>query len=377
MLTVINADGSCYKEFSGKVKPSLLTEQAIEIIDNGTRAVDKDSSTLPCNEAVENPFPISLDSTCQVFWQAGKFKGNGQYPINKHLVDSVIWHSDKNNPCSIYFDVMIRKNYSSIKCMENEFRLMNSHEWHDLKINYSLTKKFRWFYTYYTYCETYPKIKQHFIVPLEQYMSKDEIGFWCTGKPDLLKGMNGVEIHDFTNDLDKKFEDWYTYNFWTMEYEYVNKNYRLLPRQPVSQHRFAELKDTIFESEVKYSSEGKDMNEILDRYFKTNAFSVLWNRKDSIMQKFEQNFGLQMQLPLFFQKINYRLLMPGKVVASNSAVSYGDTLVWQLSAYRMIPANYTISATSAKANIWAFIVTGIVVLIAIGSFIWRPKRRKV
>jgi len=31
-------------------------------------------------------------------------------------------------------------------------------------------------------------------------------------------------------------------------------------------------------------------------------------------------------------------------------------------------------AQSFKANIWAFLLTGLIALIAIGSFIWKPKR---
>jgi len=67
--------------------------------------------------------------------------------------------------------------------------------------------------------------------------------------------------------------------------------------------------------------------------------------------------------------------MPGVVTGQNNAVVHGDTLVWNLTTYRMIPADYVIEAQSRKANSWAFILTGLILIIAIGSFVWKPGKR--
>jgi len=66
--------------------------------------------------------------------------------------------------------------------------------------------------------------------------------------------------------------------------------------------------------------------------------------------------------------------MPGKVKLPENAIQQGDTLVWTLNAYRMALDDYTIEAQSRKTNIWAFILTGLILIVAIGSFIWKPKK---
>ncbi len=76
----------------------------------------------------------------------------------------------------------------------------------------------------------------------------------------------------------------------------------------------------------------------------------------------------------FEKEFAYKLILPGKIIQPNNAIVQGDTLVWKLSAYRLIPADYVIEAQSRKANIWAFLLTGVIVLLAVGSFLWRPKR---
>jgi LPXTG-motif cell wall-anchored protein len=47
---------------------------------------------------------------------------------------------------------------------------------------------------------------------------------------------------------------------------------------------------------------------------------------------------------------------------------------WKLTAYRMSYSDYEIGAKSRKTNNWAFIVSGIIVLAAIGSFFFKKKQ---
>jgi hypothetical protein len=63
--------------------------------------------------------------------------------------------------------------------------------------------------------------------------------------------------------------------------------------------------------------------------------------------------------------------MPGKILEANNAINHGDTLKFNLDAYRMTYKDYEIKATSRKTNTWAFWVTGIIVLLSVGSLFVR------
>jgi len=67
--------------------------------------------------------------------------------------------------------------------------------------------------------------------------------------------------------------------------------------------------------------------------------------------------------------------LPGDIIQANNAVVDGETLTWKLTPQRLIPDDYILEAQSRKANIWAFILTGLIVIIALGSFIWKPWKR--
>jgi hypothetical protein len=204
-------------------------------------------------------------------------------------------------------------------------------------------------------------------------MSKDEAQFWFTGKPDILKGMNGVEIREYIGEIEDHYNKWFAQNNWNAEYKVLIDNYEQLLEKPVSKKQLELMKDTIFNSNTR-SFPDFDMEKCLNNYFKTEAFSSLWKDDNSPMKRYEKDFNNQEFVEYFGESFTYKLILPGKILQSTDATIQGDTLSWRLTAYRMIPADYIIGAQSRKTNIWAFILTGIIMAIAIGSFFWKPKR---
>jgi hypothetical protein len=67
--------------------------------------------------------------------------------------------------------------------------------------------------------------------------------------------------------------------------------------------------------------------------------------------------------------------MPGTVTDAGMGQYDGDVIHYRLGGERMIPGSYTITASSRVTNVWAFIVTCLVVLIAIGTFFFRRAKQ--
>jgi hypothetical protein len=362
MLTVIKPNGSCYREFTASANPQFLFGDTT---------------------AKMNPFPVEIDSTWKVSWKYKNSKLRTDFPISKAAYDSIIKNLSQTKEikiqnatsenASVSLTVFARKSYKSVDEMATKFKLKRSHEWSNMKVKYSLEKKFRWFYTYYTYREIYPKIMKDFEIPIEKYMTKDEAQFWFTGNPNIVEGMNGVEIREYIGEIEDNYNKWFGQNAWDAEYKILINNYTQIINKPVTKERLKLLKDTIFKSNTKEFPDF-NMEKILNNYFKTEAFSTLWKGENSPMKKFEDDFNNQGFIKYVNKSFTYKLIMPGKVIPPNNAVIHGDTLVWKLTAYRMIPGNYAIDAQSRKANIWAFILTGIIMIVAIGSFFWKPKK---
>ena len=356
MLTIISTDGSCQREISAMVDSAFMTGSISE---------------------KNNPFPVEIDSSYSIVWRYKDGKIRTDFPITQSLYDSIILadttifnpKKKKND-----FLVFVSQNYKSVEEMSEKFRLKPSHPWSEMDVKYSFEKKFRFFYSYFTYTETYPQVETSFEVPIENYMSKEEADFWFNGEPDLTQGMNGLEIQEYTDVLNEKYNIWVHQNVWNMQYKVLIDSYDLIINSPISKEELMRLRNTIFE---KYSSKDditQDMEGCLNHYFETNAFSVLWKMKDSPMDKFDNEFSEQYFVRCASKSFDYQLLMPGEIVYTNG-VNRNDTLSWNISAYRMFRGDYVIEAQSRKINIRMLVLTGMFAATAISIFVY--KRRKL
>ncbi|MDD4968443.1 MAG: hypothetical protein PHT07_03340 [Paludibacter sp.] len=362
MLTVINSDGSCYREFTANGNPQFL---------------------LGDTAAKLNPFPVEIDGNWKITWKFKNSKLHSDFPIKKSVYDSINNKIKQNKELqkhgstgntSTELLIYACHNYKSVPEMADQFKFKHSDAWSKMKVKYKLIKKFRWFYTYFTYQETYPKMKLNFEIPIEKYLTKNEALYWFTGKPNIMQGKNGVEVRDYIGNIEDNFNEWFSQNTWNNEYKVLIKNYDRIDRKPVSKKRLILMRDTIFNSFSGNKSDNK-MEYSLNKYFKTDVFSELWKNENSPMKKYEKAFEDQNYVQYFTKSTTYKLILPGKVINSTDATIHGDTLSWKLTAYRMIPADYIIEAQSRKVNIWAFILTGIIILIAVGSFLWNPGKK--
>jgi len=117
-----------------------------------------------------------------------------------------------------------------------------------------------------------------------------------------------------------------------------------------------------------------DIIKVLNTYFKTNDFSMLSEKENGPLKKFDEDTNLKFAF-FYSQAINYKLSLPGDIIQANNAVVEGEVLTWKLTPQRLIPDDYIIEAQSRKANLWAFILTGLIVIVALGSFFWKPWKK--
>lgn len=341
-LTVINSDGSCYK--------------LIESI--------ADSAFIVGDTAKSNPFGVKLDTSWSISWSyiTPDYKNN--WPLKSWKWDT----THKDQPLK----VRAKQYYNSVEEMAEKFRFSKDHKWYTIIPLYKFEKKFRWFYTYYAYSELYPKIKTFDKVPFDKHLTKEEAEFWFNGNLDLIKGMNGIEIKEETKRVEDSFNLWFEHNIWEEEMTILLENYHLLKDPPVTKENLSTMKDSLFEffQLKKNDKEFKDqgLGLFLDKFYKTGVFTELSQREGNPLKAYEDSIGKDEFMKYFETSIDYNLIMPGKIVTTENAINHGDTLKFNLDAYRMTYKDYEIKATSRKTNTWAFWVTGIMVLLAIGSY---------
>ena len=357
VLTVIHADGSCRREFTACADSAFMTGSIAE---------------------KNNPFPVEIDSTYLIAWKYKDGEIRTDFPISQSVYDSLIL-TDTTTPKPTKseddFLVFASKNYKSVEEMSKDSKLKPSHAWSDKRIKHSFEKKIKFFYSYFTYKETYPGMEFPFKTPIENYMSEEEADFWFTGEPNLLQGMNGLEAREYLNELGEKYDKWFARSLWDLQYGIFTSNYDMIKNPPVSKEELIHLEDTIFETSFKSSKTMRFMDKIsvcLDNYYNTKVFSE-FAETGNTGNTCNENSVEEIFMLMFGDSYAYQLIMPGEIIYTNG-INRNDTLNWRLSSNRMFRGDYVIEAQSRKLNVWLLVLTGMFAITTTVIFVY--KRRK-
>ena len=202
---------------------------------------------------------------------------------------------------------------------------------------------------------------------MDHYLTSEEQTLWFQGNDPAFQGKNGTELCDLLSKIEPKAYLWLNHNLFAESYAAID---RLLPDHPFT-NRFEAARDSIFRlNQDKYDALDAKLPEMLDNYFKTDYFSRHGQRIDSLDDP-ELNHKLD-SLDLYEITFQYELLLPGKILSSNTRQTTAGKLSWQLDAYRFLPQDYVMTAQSRAINVWAFALTALLLLTAL-YFIWKRK----
>jgi hypothetical protein len=122
---------------------------------------------------------------------------------------------------------------------------------------------------------------------------------------------------------------------------------------------------------MKIFDEPEQVAKILKDYYHTDAFQPIFSEDrhwDRILD--HQYMSLKY---LMWMKPQLNLVMPGRVIDGGMGKVDGNVIRYRFSGERLLPHDYVISATSRVTHVWAYIATILVIILAIGSFIYRKK----
>jgi hypothetical protein len=238
-----------------------------------------------------------------------------------------------------------------------------------------------WFYTGYTVKTVYPCILEKIPVAPDDYMSKDEQKMWFQGDFSAYTGMNGWELKNEMDGIENQFLIWYSRNVYEIYLETLSTLGKLSGNSPYIS-MLPEVKDSVFRMIVKNNNWGMygdimygDINRSLDEYFQTTYFSDLYKNAE-IGEQIDSIWEDRLSNDLFTADIEYKLVIPGKLISANTSLISGDTLTWKITAVRLIPSDYEITATFRTANVWAFVITILFAALSVCCLTKAFRRRK-
>jgi len=362
MNTEIHEDGTCVREIWFHADSASLV--------NPSEEQDKFVMGVMGNELWEKDWFYHHPTTKDTLLQ-------GQYPMTQEQYSAIADDARKlpeYNQNSAYrlhlsknITVHARREFRNVEEMADElpFYILGQ----QIKCQASLTKKFRWFYTDYTYTESYESLAPKFELPLTDYLEGDAMNFWLTGTPNIFKGKNGFEQKEYMDEMEKKFYQYINANMYNDLFKLIAENYELIPNAPLSREEFLAKGKAIIEQRDSLCFHpllSDEFDNHFDKFLGTDAYKAYREDNPEMMKLWTER--RQKYNCLISFKVDHRLTMPGGIVnlldCRNVAFENGEFLA-TLDGIRLLAPNYTILATSSVKNDWALWLSALIGLIAL------------
>ncbi len=261
------------------------------------------------------------------------------------------------------YNAVIRRSFKKVEDMDVCPALQLSGK--PIRSNSSLDRKFKWFYTEYTFTETFKGWNADLSIPVTDYITRDEASFWYTGYPELPDGVTGQDLQ-YLQDISFNTDHWFYDMTWDIYFRTIDRFYDEI-NPPVDRKTFLSMRDSVMHEAWNQNVEFFENREIefLDYFFKTDVFTkagygdeiseygrVLWNQSLGLMN---------LEAP-------YLLKMPGRVIDAGRGQVEDGVIKYRFEGSFLIPGDYTITASSRVVNVWAFLLSGLILVVAVGSF---------
>ena len=334
MLTIINEDGTCSREMSFHPYPNSVMVSSDEPIEN---------NGLHFGADWQRSWSVVGDSVC--------------HPIP-------LMHT--------------KRNFQNVSEMSDS---LTSVVRHLFKATASLDKHFKWFYTDYVYQETLAitDIEQIFSVPLDRFVSADTASYWFTGQPNLADGLTGAEQKELLDEIEANISHWFNACTMAFVYTYASLRYDEVKNPPVSKEQYLALKDSIVMSpavrNMDLFSDISQVSKIIKDFYHSDAYTPLFSDSKEWERVLDKKYKSYEYLMMMAPQLDY--VMPGKVIDAGNGVVEGDVVHYKFSGERLIPHPFDVTITSRVTNVWAFVVTALVILLAIGCLFYRRIRKLI
>jgi hypothetical protein len=267
-----------------------------------------------------------------------------RFPVPSKGKNGWIVKEEKESNDSSKYVYTAYKKFAQLDELNKEYNDKNKYG-----VEVSLDKKFRWFYTFMEYKETYKKYFPFNNIILKEYLTADEYQKYKSGDTSkvikdridefMMKNLLAEFWKNLKDSLNVKHPGIISY-----ESVYAKKN---------EIENWMKSNDKIFsDHELNEASLGKILN-IKDV---NPLFEVINSIVDNITKEFVDSVTDD-------GDYTNTVAMPGIITASNSTSIKGNEAEWKLNVEKFCFDDFAMTVESRVTNAWAFIITGIAVTI--------------
>jgi hypothetical protein len=226
-------------------------------------------------------------------------------------------------------------------------------------------KKFRWFYTYFTYDEDYTKMARGNYKPFEMYLSDIEKEVRKIKEPDSISRilqLDSSKVNSFKKGIDEKYDNWTKDNLFGEVFIIMEQDMKTCRVTNIKIEDIKEQKDSInkFIDSIGIDKGAIKFYKALNKLFNTNEFDKIINSKKTGLNQL--NDEVSYVIALTGTGFKYNLQMPGLLLDTNAETIKGNMLNWEFVPFEAYFVGSSKHAESRIINVWAFVVSGILLI---------------
>jgi len=308
--------------------------------------------------------------------QTIQFQGEDSTEIanaNFALLKEEGWKKEWTKPEKDKFKLTVSKEFKSVKELNASMNPADTNQL-VIRVHASLDRKFRWFFTRYVYTETVLRASPYRSLDYHAYLTDEDV---------RLISMN---------EEDRKADP----GFDSVKYKSAEKQFDEFLYRSMCEDFYDQLLSVLADDKSLTLSK-KDLGSKKEILFRFLIDSLNTDTTDSILlaankiinhpdielirAKYLSRFdGFQARMKFYGStsddSYKFAIRMPGLLLQTNSPKIEGSETGWDLSYYDFFFKDYTMTAESRKVNTWAFIVAGLVLLVALVSLITLLLRKR-
>ncbi|MBS2213507.1 hypothetical protein KEM09_19005 [Carboxylicivirga mesophila] len=266
------------------------------------------------------------------------------------------------------FVVIVEKTFLNVAAVNKDLVPENDSVYKD-NISLSINSKFRGFFTFHQYSETFKQRFPFKHLSVDDYLSRDEYAYFFEDDTSIVQNMSKADLEAFEEQGEAKFWDYLTS---TLGIEFVQLTNELAYQ---SQKEVLTESDSLFVLQLFKSSvdDGPELVEICQ--LTDQQMNATWLSEayaDGYFEHFEKQIDDEV-IMLADNNYSAEIEVPGLLFATNANSIDNNSAKWSFCRGSFLYKDYILTLEYRTINYWAFIIIGVLFIILVVSFI--VKRR--
>lgn len=287
------------------------------------------------------------------------------------------WDTSWTKTGDAKYIVTFTKRFKAFEEMSREY--MHHEDSMKIRLDLSVRKTFRWFYTYYDYAETYGQFTDYTLIDPRTILTEEDI--------------HRLTYGDSSQTLKNKKEEWVARNLFEAIYRRFAHGAEVLGDTTLTPTNMAAHKEELFRMLVGWTGPGSKLQdpevtvrqqssyrgtqtkmftdsgatdeglnalaEIAARTFKSEA---VWQLKDSIQAGWQDLLTMIKGRGTAGESFTNAVVLPGMLLETNAPDVQGSAASWKFNVDQLELHDFEMRARSRVVNEWAIAVTGVIVL---------------